>query len=84
MVGTLAVYDYVVQRYLDTDIDEELSPQTRLLETGVIDESAMRDFAHWMETVHGIKLSAEELKAENFETLERLSSTIVRHLSARP
>jgi D-alanine--poly(phosphoribitol) ligase subunit 2 len=55
------------------------SPDTDLIETGMIDSLALVELLFEIEQRFGVDLALEELDVEDFRTLERLASVLARH-----
>lgn len=60
----------------DDDI-ENLTDDTQLIENGFIDSMMILNLIAFLEENYGILLSSEELKPQNFATIERICKLII-------
>lgn len=73
------VRGYIVESFLlDPD---ELTAQTSLIGSGVIDSTGMMEVVDFVEESFGIEVDDRELIPENFDTVERLANFVI---SKRP
>ena len=76
------VRDFVRTNFLfnsATPIDDDSS----LMEQGIVDETGVLELVMFVEETYGIQVDEGDLIPENFDSIDRISSYIVEHLTAR-
>ena len=61
----------------------EITADTRLLETRILDSTGILDLAQFIEDQYGITIADDELSPDNFGSIERLVSLVQRKLGDR-
>ena len=73
------VMEKVIQ-YIGTQVGKdsglELGAETDLLESGLIDSTAVMDLVVWLEDTFGISVEAEDLIAANFGTPRKIADYV--------
>jgi acyl carrier protein len=76
------VRDFVRTNFLfnsATPIDDDSS----LMEQGIVDETGVLELVMFVEETYGIQVDEGDLIPENFDSIDRISSYIFEHLTAR-
>ena len=74
-----------ILEYLRSEIaypGTEVSEQTELFESGVLDSLALLRLVMHLETTHGISFAPEDLKPEIFGRVPALSALVLRRIEA--
>jgi acyl carrier protein len=71
-----AIRGYIVENYLLGD-DEGLDAEESLLDAGIIDSTGVVELVAFIESVFGINVEDEEMIAENFDSIDRLTRFVV-------
>lgn len=72
--------EYVKEKYLSKNNAERLVDNTKLIDDGIIDSSAVLSLIMQIEDKYNIEFLDEELIPENFNTVNDLSNIIVEKL----
>ena len=76
------VRDFVVDSFMFGDSPAGFSDQTSLLEKGLIDSTDILELIVFVEERYGIKVSDEDVRPTNFDSVERIASFAQRQLSS--
>lgn len=68
---------YIIDRHLPGELPENLTPDTRLQSSGILDSFAVLDVASFIEAEWGIVLSASDTTAESFDRLSEIAALVV-------
>ena len=60
------------------DPSEEITPETDLLLTGLVDSLGVVQIVAWMEDRLGIEIEPVDVVLENFQTVERMIAFVMR------
>jgi len=60
------------------DPSEEITPETDLLLTGLVDSLGVVQIVAWMEDRLGIEIEPVDVVLENFQTVERMVAFVMR------
>ena len=74
------ILDYVRNEYLDPDDDEvELTAQTRLISSGIVDSFSMVSLRRFLEKKYAISIPDAEATPEAFDTVKSIIALVERH-----
>jgi len=59
------------------------SPETDLLETGVLDSLKLAELLSHLESRFGTRISVEDLEVDNFRSISRMAAFLQRRATAR-
>lgn len=71
---------YIRKTFLFSD-DANLDPDQSLLASGVIDSTGVLELINYLESTYGIRFGDEELVADNFDSVARVSAFLATKLS---
>lgn len=74
----MAVLEYVKDEYVD-DEDEEVTLETPLISSGLVDSFSMVSLKTFVEKKYGIKLPDEEATPEAFDTVNSIVELVRKH-----
>ena len=63
---------YILENYLFTDDDSQLSSSDSFLEKGILDSTGILEVIYFIEDEYGIKVEDDEMVPENLDSVERL------------
>ena len=63
---------YILENYLFTDDDSQLSNSDSFLEKGILDSTGILEVIYFIEDEYGIKVEDEEMIPENLDSVESL------------
>ncbi len=63
---------YILENYLFTDDDSQLSDSDSFLEKGILDSTGILEVIYFIEDEYGIKVEDEEMIPENLDSVESL------------
>lgn len=77
-----AVLEYIVDEYLDEDEDDddEVSFDSPLISSGIVDSFSMVSLKRFLENKYSIKLPDEEATPEAFDTVNSICILVNKHL----
>ncbi|MCD4848262.1 MAG: acyl carrier protein [Candidatus Aegiribacteria sp.] len=75
-----AVLEYIVDEYLDEDDEDEVSFDSPLISSGIVDSFSMVSLKRFVENKYSIKLPDEEATPEAFDTVNSICDLIKKHL----
>ena len=76
------VHSYLLQQLLPGVAAEELTAETPLIESGVLDSMTILALRAWLEEEFDIELASHELDFEAFGTLGSITGLVARKLTA--
>ena len=74
-----AVLDYVKDEYVE-DEDEEVTYETRLISSGLLDSFSMVSLKTFLEKKYGISLPDSEATPEAFDTVNSIAELVRKHM----
>jgi len=74
------VLDYVINEYVDEDDGTEVSFDTPLISSGIVDSFSMVSLKVFLEKKYGIKIPDEEASPEAFDTVNSIVTLVEKHL----
>jgi len=74
------VLEYITDEYLDEDDEDEVSYDSPLISSGIVDSFSMVSLKRFLETKYSIKLSDEEATPEAFDTVNSICILVGKHL----
>lgn len=74
------VLEYIVDEYLDEDDEDEVSFDSPLISSGIVDSFSMVSLKRFVENKYSIKLPDEEATPEAFDTVNSICDLIDKHL----
>lgn len=66
------IADYVKKEYLDEDSDMEVTPETKLISSGIVDSFSMVSLKVFLEKKFNIKLPDEKATPEAFDSVNNI------------
>ncbi|MBI9115252.1 acyl carrier protein [Sanguibacter suaedae] len=72
------VRDYVIDEFLPGADPEQVTPQTDLLNSGIIDSLGLLKLIAWLETRFEIGIDDTDLDPENFRNLNTITAFVER------
>jgi acyl carrier protein len=66
------VKTYILENYLFTDDDSQLSDNDSFLEKGILDSTGILEVIYFIEDEYGIKVEDDEMIPENLDSVESL------------
>ena len=74
------VLEYIVDEYLDEDDEDEVSFDSPLISSGIVDSFSMVSLKRFLENKYSIKLPDEEATPEAFDTVNSICMLVNRYL----
>ncbi|MCK5063790.1 MAG: acyl carrier protein [Candidatus Fermentibacteraceae bacterium] len=74
------VLEYIVDEYLDEDEEDEVSFDSPLISSGIVDSFSMVSLKRFIENKYSIKLSDEEATPEAFDTVNSICDLVNKHV----
>ena len=78
---TTVLRKYILERHLQGELPANLTEDTRLLSSGILDSMAVLELASFIDTQFGVELSASDTTFEAFDRLKDIVATVERRLS---
>jgi len=78
---TAVLRKYILERHLQGELPANLTDETRLLSSGILDSMAVLELASFIDTQFGVELSASDTTFEAFDRLKDIVATVERRLS---
>lgn len=75
------VLEYIVDEYLDEDDEDEVSFDSPLISSGIVDSFSMVSLKRFIENKYSIRLPDEEATPEAFDTVNSICILVRKHLS---
>ena len=79
--AALRIREYLARNFLFSDQGFEYEDEASFLEVGIIDSFGFMELLHSVEDEFGISVADDELIPDNFDSVRRLSSFILRKKS---
>ena len=77
---TAVLRKYILDRYLQGELPGNLTAETRLLSSGILDSMAVIELASFIGTQFGVELSATDTTLESFDRLKDIVSVVERRV----
>jgi acyl carrier protein len=74
------VLEYIMDEYLDEDDEDEVSFDSPLISSGIVDSFSMVSLKRFLENKYSIKLPDEEATPEAFDTVNSICKLVKKHL----
>ena len=74
------VLEYIVDEYLDEDDEGEVSYDSPLISSGIVDSFSMVSLKRFIENKYSIKLPDDEATPEAFDTVNSICRLVDKHL----
>ncbi len=75
-----AILEYVIDEYVDEDDDDEVTIDTPLISSGIVDSFSMVSLKVFLEKKYQIKLPDDEATPEAFDTVNSIIVLVKKHL----
>lgn len=73
---------FIIENFLYGQDDDSLHDEVSFLGTGIIDSTGVLELVSFVQETYGIRVTDDELIPDNFDSLSKLESFIVRKRSA--
>jgi acyl carrier protein len=73
-----AILEYVKKEYLDESDDRELTADTRLITSGIVDSFSMVSLKLFLERKYAIQIPDAEASPAAFDTVDRIADLVAR------
>jgi len=74
------VLEYIVDEYLDEDEEDEVSFDSPLISSGIVDSFSMVSLKRFLENKYSVRLPDEEATPEAFDTVNSICALVRKHL----
>ena len=74
------VKEYVIEEYVEDD-DEEITYETPLISSGIVDSFSMVSLKRFLETKYQITLPDSEATPEAFDSINSITELVMKHLN---
>jgi acyl carrier protein len=74
------VLEYIIDEYVDEDDDIEVTYDTPLISSGIVDSFSMVSLKVFLEKKYSIHLPDEEATPESFDTVNSIVKLVEKHL----
>ncbi len=74
------ILEYVIDEYVDEDDDLEVTFDTALISSGIVDSFSMVSLKVFLEKKFQIKLPDDEATPEAFDTVNSICTLVTKHL----
>jgi len=74
------VLEYIVDEYLDEDDEDEVSFDSPLISSGIVDSFSMVSLKRFIENKYSIMLPDEEATPEAFDTVNSICKLVNKYL----
>lgn len=71
-----AVLEYVKNEYLDEDDDEEITVDTPLISSGIVDSFSMVSLKVFLEKKYGIQIPDTKATSEAFDSVRKICDVV--------
>ena len=77
------ILEFVRDEYLDEDEDDdiELTADTPLISSGIVDSFSMTSLKRFLETRYEVKIPDDEATPEAFDTVKSIAALVRKHQS---
>lgn len=72
------IHDYVVGEYLEEGDDREITEETRLITSGIVDSFSMVSLKRFLEKKYSIRIPDEQATPDAFDTVSSIASLVRR------
>jgi acyl carrier protein len=72
------IHDYVVREYLEEGDDREITEDTRLITSGIVDSFSMVSLKRFLEKKYSIRIPDEQATPDAFDTVSSIASLVRR------
>jgi acyl carrier protein/D-alanine--poly(phosphoribitol) ligase subunit 2 len=73
------VLDYIIDEYIEEDDDVEVTADTPLITSGIVDSFSMVSLKTFLEKQYGISLPDSEATTEAFDTVNSIVALVQKH-----
>jgi acyl carrier protein len=73
------VLEYVIDEYADEDDDVEVTADTPLISSGLVDSFSMVSLKAFLEKKYGITIPDNEATPQAFDTVNSITTLVERH-----
>lgn len=73
------VLEYIVDEYLDEDDEDEVSYDSPLISSGIVDSFSMVSLKRFLENKYKISLPDDEATPEAFDTVNSICKLVQKH-----
>lgn len=73
------VLEYIVDEYLDEDDEDEVSYDSPLISSGIVDSFSMVSLKRFLENRYKINLPDDEATPEAFDTVNSICKLVQKH-----
>lgn len=73
------VLEYIVDEYLDEDDEDEVSYDSPLISSGIVDSFSMVSLKRFLENKYKINLPDDEATPEAFDTVNSICKLVQKH-----
>jgi acyl carrier protein len=74
---------FIVESYLFGEDDPDLTEDTSLLESGVVDSTGILELVSFIESTYGFRLPDEDMLPENLDSIERIAAYVSRRTGGK-
>ena len=82
MTNEEKIRNYILENFLFTGDQSELSNDTSLLEKGILDSTGIMELVFFLEDEVGVKVDDDEMVPENLDSVDNILAYLKRKLSA--
>ena len=72
------IHDYVVREYLEEGDDREITEDTRLITSGIVDSFSMVSLKRFLEKKYSIRIPDEQATPDAFDTVSSIAALVRR------
>ena len=72
------IHDYVVREYVEEGDDREITEETRLITSGIVDSFSMVSLKRFLEKKYSIRIPDEQATPDAFDTVSSIASLVRR------
>jgi len=76
-----AVLEYVIDEYVDEDDDVEVTAETPLISSGLVDSFSMVSLKAFLERKYSIVIPDSEATPQAFDTVNSIAALVQKHKS---
>ncbi len=74
------VLQYVIDEYLEEDEEDEVTYDSPLISSGIVDSFSMVSLKKFLENKYKVKLPDEEATPEAFDTVNSICALVKKHM----
>jgi acyl carrier protein len=75
------VLEYVVDEYIDDEDEDEITPSTPLISSGIVDSFSMVSLKRFLENRYKVSLPDDEATPEAFDTVNSICDLVRKHMA---